>query len=225
MMCTMLPMKTALQKMIESGDALETLDGVDEPGLVLSGAIIVFQSKCRTALSFLPGCLWPGANTFPEGFGLETFKGTKIKPRRELTQAEVWKASAANSFWFAAFREPAPHRLLVALDALGACLETQRFLAFVTGIARESVIKELPALVHQGLIQREVFNNKCTTTLYEHVRGRFWPFGTGERTLLNRLENMRQAVPPIELKRQGRDRSQPLRPRARKKLHPLASGG
>ncbi len=188
-------MKTALQEMIESGDALEILDGADEPGLVLSGAVIVFQSRCRAALSFLPGCLWPGANTFPEGFGLETFKGTKVKPRRELSQAEVWKASAANAYWFAAFREPAPQRLLIALDALGASLETQRFLAFVVGVARESVIKELPALVNRGLIQREVLSNRHTITLPEHVRGHYWPFGTGERTLLNRLEIMRQAVP------------------------------
>lgn len=151
------------------------------PCIVLTGSIIVFNERDRSGSSFIPGCLWPGSSMFPDENSLEYLEGTEIQPIHPnqldtLTLEQALHASRLTGMWFNRWRHPPETRILTALDALGASITTQQLLAYVCGLARETVLEKLQHMTLAGTVERSTHNTRHILRIHPKLAGKFWPY-------------------------------------------------
>jgi hypothetical protein len=147
-----------------------------EPGIVTSGAIIVFDGNNRRAASYISGTLWVGSLELPDTYSLDVLDNTSLRPRAALTADDVIQAAQRFTLWQTIARGPdTKARILTALDALHVYEGVQQLLAFVCGLARERLLRQLVELVKTGFVIRS--GSVRTANRYElpaKLRGKYW---------------------------------------------------
>jgi hypothetical protein len=131
----------------------------------------------RPALSYIPGCHWPGVDNVPDdGYTVDYLPGTEIEPVTDNFELET--ANVRNMLWHAAWRaHEHTYRVLMALDATGDVHVSRVSYAPVVGLGREWFIRTLTKLDALGYITR----SRESIALRPEWRGFFWDFLADKR--------------------------------------------
>lgn len=158
-------------------------DGLHDAGIVMTGAIIVFNEHDQRIASFIPGTLWLGSLSLPENFTLENLPDTVIRTRGDLTTDDAITAAQRLALWqtisgsggYSRFKDLKTN-IFTVLDALGGTYTGfQQELAHVCGASRERILKRLADLVNSGQLERIRHGSRGDTLILPSFeRGQHW---------------------------------------------------
>ncbi len=156
---------------------------IGDAGIVVTGAIIVFNQHDQRIASFIPGTLWLGSPTLPENYTLYALPNTKLRPYDETDSLEIvhaaqhlalWQTISGSAGW-SKFKDLRTN-IFTVLDALGGTyMGFQQELAHVCGASRERILRKLAELVRTGELERiRRGSYGDTLILPASQRGRHW---------------------------------------------------
>lgn len=158
-------------------------DGLHDAGIVMTGAIIVFNEHDQRIASFIPGTLWLGSLTLPEDYTIENLPDTVLRTRADLTTDDTITAAQRLTLWqtisgsggYSRFKDLKTN-IFTVLDALGGTYTGfQQELAHVCGASRERILRKLAELVDLGQLERIRHGSRGDTLILPPFeRGQHW---------------------------------------------------
>jgi hypothetical protein len=142
---------------------------LQKPALIQRGAIIVYGPHDRPVGSLLRGCYWPGATNLSADKHADYLDTTHLTTPT-FGSPEHLNAVTLTMHWLMMRDQPAEHRVLTALDALGQHTHGQRILGDIAGIGWNLIVNSLQTLESKGVIERR----RSFIQLMPSHKGQYW---------------------------------------------------